>query len=324
MNKSPRAEEEFKKISEAYEVLSDEEKRQIYDQYGEAGLKAGMGGFPGGSPGDFSNPFDLFEQFFGGGMGSTGFGARGRSASRAVAGDDLRVDVDLTFLEAVFGTAKDIEINHLTECGTCHGSGVKPGTSPTTCSHCQGTGQVVTAMNTPLGVFQQVTTCPHCEGTGEIFTACERCGGDGRLQDRKKIQVQVPAGIDNGARLRVRGEGNAGVRGGPPGDLYVIANVKNHPKMRREGTTIYSEVEISYTDAILGTSVRVTTVDGEVELKIPSGTQPEMTLLMVKRGVPKLGSPNERGDHKVDPPLFLIHSDPNPPIGGLVHRSVST
>ena len=309
MNKSPGAEEQFKKISEAYEVLSDDEKRQIYDQYGEAGLKAGMGGFPGGAPGDFTNPFDLFEQFFGGGMGGAGFGGgRGRSASRAVAGDDLRVDVDLTFLEAVFGTAKDIEINHLTECTTCNGSGVKAGTSPTTCTHCQGTGQVISTMNTPLGVFQQVTTCPHCQGTGEIFAPCDRCGGDGRLPDRKKIQVQVPAGIDNGARLRVRGEGNAGLRGGPPGDLYVVANVKTHPKMRREGTTIYSEVEISYIDAILGTSVRVTTVDGEVELKIPSGTQPEMTLLMVKRGVPKLGSPKERGDHKVDPPPFIYNA----------------
>jgi len=299
VNKSPGAEEEFKKISEAYEVLSDDQKRQIYDQYGEAGLKSGMGGFSAAGPGDFTNPFDLFEQFFGGGMGATGFGGRARTASRAVAGDDLRVDVELSFLEAVFGCAKDIEINHLTECKTCSGSGVKAGTSSTKCSQCQGQGQVVSAMNTPLGVFQQVATCPRCQGTGETFASCEVCGGDGRLQDRKKIQVQVPAGIDNGSRLRVRGEGNAGIRGGPPGDLYVFTNVRSHPKMKRDGTTIYSDVEISYLDAILGTSVKVTTVDGDVELKIPGGTQPETTLLMSKRGVPKLGSSTERGNHKV-------------------------
>jgi len=297
VNKAPGAEEEFKKISEAYEVLSDDQKRQIYDQYGEAGLKSGMGGFSSG-PGDFTNPFDLFEQFFGGGMG-TGFGGRPRSASRAVAGDDLRVDVELSFLDAVFGCAKDIEINHLTECKTCNGSGVKAGTSATKCSQCGGQGQVVSAMNTPLGVFQQVATCPKCGGTGETFASCEVCGGDGRLQDRKKIQVQVPAGIDNGSRLRVRGEGNAGIRGGPPGDLYVFTNVRPHSKMKRDGTTIYSDVEISYIDAILGTTVKVTTVDGDVELKIPSGTQPETTLLMSKRGVPKLGSKSERGNHKV-------------------------
>lgn len=280
-------------------MLSDEQKRQIYDQYGEAGLKSGMGGFSSAGMGDFSNPFDLFEQFFGGGMGmGSGFGGR-RSASRAVAGDDLRIDVELGFREAVFGCAKDVEINHLTECTTCNGSGVKAGTSARKCNQCQGQGQVVSAMNTPLGVFQQVATCPKCQGTGETFASCDVCGGDGRLQDRKKIQVQVPAGIDNGSRLRVRGEGNAGIRGGPPGDLYVFTKVKPHPTMKRDGTTIHSDVEISYTDAILGTTVKVETVEGEVELKIPSGTQPETALLMAKRGVPKLGSKTERGNHKV-------------------------
>jgi len=298
VNKSPGAEDQFKKISEAYEVLSDDQKRQIYDTYGEAGLKSGMGGFSSAGAGDFTNPFDLFEQFFGGGMGAAGFGSRGRT-SRAVAGDDLRVDVELSFLDAVFGTAKDIEINHLTECKTCNGSGIKGGTTASTCSQCRGQGQVVSSMNTPLGVFQQVSTCPKCQGTGETYASCDKCGGDGRLQNRKTIQVQVPAGIDNGSRLRVRGEGNAGIRGGPPGDLYVFTKVKSHPKMKRDGLTILSDVEISYIEAILGTAVKVTTVDGDVDLKIPSGTQPETKLLMSKRGVPKLGSPSERGDHKV-------------------------
>eukprot|EP00210_Caulerpa_lentillifera_P007963 g7602.t1 len=261
-----------------------------------------MGGFSSAGAADFTNPFDLFEQFFGGGMsgmGGSGFGSRPGSTTRAVAGDDLRVDIELPFLDAVFGCARDIEINHLTECKTCNGSGIKAGTSATTCTQCGGQGQVVTAMKTPLGVFQQVTTCPACNGTGQIYEACDRCGGDGRHQDRKTIQVQVPAGIDNGSRLRVRGEGNAGLRGGPPGDLYVFARVKSHPELRREGTTIHSDVEISYVEAILGTTVKIVTVDGDVELKVPSGTQPETTLLMSKRGVPKLGRATERGDHKV-------------------------
>lgn len=261
-----------------------------------------MGGFSSAAGADFTNPFDLFEQFFGGGMGGMGgpgFGTRTGGASRAVAGDDLRVDIELPFLDAVFGCARDIEINHLTECTTCNGSGVKAGTTAKTCTNCGGSGQVVTAMRTPLGVFQQVTTCPACQGTGQIFDPCDRCGGDGRIQERKTIQVQVPAGIDNGSRLRVRGEGNAGLRGGPPGDLYVFARVKTHPQLRREGTTIHSDVEITYAQAILGTTVKIATVDGEVELKVPNGTQPETTLLMSKRGVPKLGRSSERGDHKV-------------------------
>eukprot|EP00803_Ostreobium_quekettii_P003289 evm.model.scf_2489.1 EVM.evm.TU.scf_2489.1 scf_2489:14843-21146(+) len=301
VNKEPGAEETFKKIGQAYEVLSDDQKKQIYDQYGEAGLKGGMGGYPGGVGMDFTNPFDLFDTFFGGGMGGGGFGGMGGmggTRSRAQPGDDLRVDVRLEFLEAVFGVAKEVEVGRLAECQSCSGSGVKSGTIAEGCKQCGGSGQVVTSMRTPLGAFQQVSTCPACEGTGQTFTPCQTCGGDGRVNESKKIQVQVPAGIDNNSRLRVRGEGNTGRRGGPPGDLYVFVSVKDHPKLRRDGTTVHSDVEVSYVDAILGTTVKVPTVDGTVDLKIPHGTQPDTTLLMAKRGVPRLGS-STRGDHKV-------------------------
>jgi len=304
VNREPGAEDMFKKIGEAYEVLSDDQKKAIYDRYGEAGLKGGMGGFGGsgmGGQGDFSNPFDLFESFFGGsagfGGGMGGFG--GRTRTRAVPGEDERFDLQLDFLDAVFGCAKELDVDRLASCGTCEGSGAKSGTTASTCPQCQGTGQYVQAVRTPLGAFQQVSTCPRCEGTGQIVTPCEKCGGDGRVRESKRIQLKVPAGVDTGSRLRVRGEGNSGRRGGESGDLYVFISVKTHPELRRDGTTIHSDVEISYVDAILGTQVKVPTVDGPVELKIPSGTQPGTTLLMAKRGVPRLGNVAQRGDHQV-------------------------
>eukprot|EP00882_Tetradesmus_deserticola_P020993 GHRQ01022687.1.p1 GENE.GHRQ01022687.1~~GHRQ01022687.1.p1 ORF type:complete len:212 (+),score=72.80 GHRQ01022687.1:209-844(+) len=176
---------------------------------------------------------------------------------------------------------------------------MKPGTKPSNCSMCQGTGQLIQAVRTPLGAFQQVTTCNRCEGAGQSFTPCDRCGGDGRERETKRIQLTVPAGIDNGARLRVKGEGNAGRRGAPPGDLIVFIRVKDHAELRRDGIDIHSDIDISYVDAILGSLVKVTTVDGPVELKIPPGTQPGTTLLMAKRGVPRLGANNVRGNHNV-------------------------
>lgn len=316
VNKEPNAEDKFKDISAAYEVLSDDEKRGMYDRFGEAGLKgggfapgAGAGGM--GGMGDFSNPFDIFETFFGGGMGGMGgmgggFGGMGgsaRSRSRPVAGDDQRYDLRLEFTEAVFGCSKEIEVSRLEDCSTCTGSGVKPGTNPTTCGTCKGAGQVVQAVRTPLGMFQQVGTCPTCGGTGEQFTPCGTCQGDGRVRGSKRISLRVPPGVDEGSRLRVRGEGDAGRRNGEAGDLYVFIYVKPHPELRREGVTIHSDVEISYVDAILGTTVKVTTLGNnelsQVDLKIPAGTQPGTTLVMSKRGVPKLGTANARGDHLV-------------------------
>eukprot|EP00798_Chlamydomonas_sp_ICE-L_P028051 gene28051-31153_t len=299
VNKEPGAEDRFKAIGEAYEVLSDENKKAIYDRYGEAGLKGASGGGGGGGQGvEFTNPFDLFESFFGQGVGFQGQ-SRGRTRTSAVQGEDERFDLQLDFLDAVFGCSKEIDVDRLASCGTCVGSGVKTGTTPSTCPQCQGSGQFVQVVRTPLGAFQQVSTCPRCEGSGQTFTPCDKCSGDGRIREAKRISLKVPAGVDGGSRLRVRGEGNSGRRGGESGDLYVYITVKDHPELRRESTTIHSDVEISYVDAILGSQVKVTTVDGPVELKIPAGTQPGTTLLMAKRGVPRLGNATVRGDHQV-------------------------
>lgn len=300
VNKDPSAEGKFKQISNAYEVLSDEQKRGVYDRYGEAGLKGmgGMGGPGAGGPGDFTNPFDLFETFFGGGMGGGG-GAGARSRSRPQQGEDERFDLSLSFLEAVFGCEKELETVRLEACDACTGSGVKAGTSPETCSACGGAGQVITTARTPLGNFQQVTTCQQCGGAGSIFQSCSACGGDGRVRRSKRISLRVPPGVDSGSRLRVRGEGNAGRRGGPPGDLYVFISVRPDPELVRDGININTSVDIPYTDAILGTSVKVNTVDGQVDLKVPSGVQPGTTLLMSKRGVPRLGNSQLRGDQLV-------------------------
>ncbi|XP_068334292.1 chaperone protein dnaJ A6, chloroplastic-like [Pyrus communis] len=296
VNKEPGAETKFKEISNAYEVLSDDEKRSLYDKYGEAGIKgAGMG------TGDFSNPFDLFESLFEGmgGMGGMGgTGGRG-SRSRAVDGQDEYYNLVLNFKEAVFGVEKEIEISRLESCGTCNGSGAKPGTKASRCSTCGGQGQVVQSARTPLGVFQQVMTCSSCGGTGETSIPCNTCSGDGRVRRTKRISLKVPAGVDSGSRLRVRNEGNAGRRGGSPGDLFVIIDVISDPILKRDDTNILYSCKVSYIDAILGTTIKVPTVDGMVDLKIPAGTQPNTTLVMAKKGVPLLNKSNMRGDQLV-------------------------
>ncbi|RAL49462.1 hypothetical protein DM860_012895 [Cuscuta australis] len=293
VNKESGAEQKFKEISNAYEVLSDDEKRSIYDRYGEAGLKgSGMG------TGDFSNPFDLFDSLFDslGGMG--GMGGRG-SRNRATEGEDQLHNLVLNFKEAVFGVEKEIEVSRLESCSTCDGSGAKPGTKSSKCNTCGGQGQVVSSTRTPLGVFQQVMTCSSCGGTGEISTPCNTCGGDGRVRKSKRISLKVPPGVDSGSRLRVRCEGNAGRRGGPPGDLFVAIEVLPDPVLKREDANILYTCKLSYVEAILGTTKKIPTVDGEVDLKIPAGTQPGTTLVMAKKGVPLLGKPNMRGDQLV-------------------------
>lgn len=248
---------------------------------------------------DFSNPFDIFESLFEG-MGGMGGMEGGRAArSQPVQGDDESCNLVLNFKEAVFGIEKELEITRRESCTTCNGSGAKPGTEPTKCSTCGGQGQVVSSARTPLGIFQQVMTCSTCNGTGESLTPCNACGGDGQVLRRKKISLKVPAGVDSGSRLRVRSEGNAGRRGGPPGDLYVFIDVLSDPVLKREGSNILYTCQVSYIDAILGTTVKVPTVDGEVDLKIPPGTQPDTTLVLSKKGVPYLGKPNMRGDQLV-------------------------
>lgn len=227
-----------------------------------------------------------------------GMGGRG-SRSRAVDGQDEYYNLVLNFMEAVFGVEREIEISRLESCGTCNGSGAKPGTTPSRCSTCGGQGQVVSSARTPLGVFQQVMTCSSCSGTGETSTPCNTCSGDGRVRRTKRISLKVPAGVDSGSRLRVRNEGNAGRRGGQPGDLFVIIEVIPDPILKRDDTNILYTCKVSYIDAILGTTIKVPTVDGMVDLKIPAGTQPNTTLVMAKKGVPLLNKSNMRGDQLV-------------------------
>lgn len=214
-------------------------------------------------------------------------------------GEDQACNLVLNFKEAIFGVEKEIEISRLESCSTCDGSGAKPGTKATTCGTCGGQGQVVSSTRTPLGVFQQVMTCSSCGGTGENSTPCNTCGGDGRVRKSKRISLKVPPGVDSGSRLRVRSEGNAGRRGGAPGDLFVIIEVLPDPVLKRDDTNILYTCKVSYIDAILGTTMKVPTVDGMVDLKIPQGTQPGTTLVMAKKGVPYLNKPNMRGDQLV-------------------------
>lgn len=303
VNKQPGATEKFKEISAAYEVLSDDKKRALYDQYGEAGVKSAVGGSAGPYT---SNPFDLFEAFFGANMGAFS-GAdqstfRTRKRSSVLKGEDIRYDLILEFSEAIFGAEKEIELSHLETCDVCMGSGSKVGSKMRICSTCGGRGQVMRTEQTPFGLFSQVSVCPTCVGEGEIISDyCRKCAGEGRIRVKKDIKVKIPPGVSKGSTLRVRGEGDAGPKGGPPGDLYVCLEVEEMPEIQRDGINLRSTMSISYIDAILGTVVKVKTVDGTAELQIPPGTQPGDVVVLAKRGVPKLNKPSIRGDH-----LFTI------------------
>ncbi|XP_060668609.1 uncharacterized protein LOC107408057 isoform X1 [Ziziphus jujuba] len=338
VNKQPGATEKFKEISAAYEVLSDDKKRAMYDQYGEAGVKSTVGGASsaytdpvvGISQGLCSlclaillavfhvdraswsfyhttlvfgtNPFDLFETFFGpsmggfAGMDQSGFGTRRRST--VTKGEDIRYDITLEFSEAIFGAEKEFELSHMETCEVCMGSGAKVGTKMRICSTCGGRGQVMRTEQTPFGLFSQVSVCPTCGGDGEVISeSCRKCSGEGRVRVKKNIKVKVPPGVTAGSILRVAGEGDAGPRGGPPGDLYVYLDVAEIAGIQRDGINLSSTVSISYLDAILGATVKVKTVEGTSELQIPPGTQPGDTLVLAKKGAPKLNKPSIRGDH---------------------------
>ena len=296
VNKDPGAEDKFKEIGKAYEALADPETRARYDQFGEAGI-GGAAGMP--DMGDMGGFGDLFETFFNGFGGQPSQG--GRSQRRGPQqGDDLRYDLNIDFKDAIFGQQREINIPHLETCEVCRGTGAKPGTGPTTCTTCGGSGQVRRATRTPFGNFTQVAECPTCNGAGQIIAdPCTSCGGNGVKQVRKKLRINIPAGVDSGTKLRVSGEGNVGLKGGPPGDLYVFIKVKSDPNLKREGINIYSEISVSYLQAILGDTVDIMTVDGKVNLKIPSGTQPNSTLSLENKGVPRLGNPVARGNHQV-------------------------
>lgn len=302
VNKEDGAEETFKEINRAYEVLSEPEMRSRYDRFGEAGVGSAAGAGAGFSDfGDMGGFADIFESFFSGfAGGGAGAGTSARRRSGPVRGEDLRLDLKLDFKEAVFGGDKEIPINHLEGCNTCDGSGAKPGTRPRACTTCGGSGQVRRAARTPFGSFTQVSVCPTCAGSGQVIEEkCETCHGSGQVQRTKRLKITIPAGVDNGTRLRVASEGDAGKRGGPPGDLYVYLFVNNDPTFQRDGIDILSEVDVSYLQAILGCRMEVETVDGKEELQVPAGTQPGTVLTLENRGVPRLGNPVSRGDHRI-------------------------
>jgi len=299
VNKEQGAEERFKEINRAYEILSEPEMKARYDRFGEAGVSSGAGA--GAGYADFGDMgfADIFESFFSGFAGGMGQ-QTGRRRGGPTRGDDLRLDLKLEFREAVFGGEKEIRIPHLENCNTCNGTGAKPGTRPRTCSTCSGSGQVRRATRTPFGSFTQVSVCPTCNGEGQVIEdKCETCGGAGRKQETKKLKITIPPGVDNGTRLRVSKEGDAGLRSGPPGDLYVYLFVEEDAEFQRDGINILSDLKISYLQAILGCRLQVNTVDGPVELKIPPGTQPNTVLTLENNGVPKLGNPVSRGDHLI-------------------------
>jgi molecular chaperone DnaJ len=293
VNKDPEAAERFKEINEAYQVLSDPRRRQAYDMFGRAGVagEAGEGGFGFATGfGGFGGFGDIFDAFFGGAAGPV-------RRAQPVAGSDLRYDLRISFEEAVLGTEKEIEFTALGRCPTCGGSGARPGTSPVTCPVCGGRGEVRTVRQTLLGQMMTATTCPRCRGEGRVVeTPCETCRGDGRVERRRTLRVAIPPGIDDGHQIRLSNEGEVGPRGGPPGSLYVAVRVAPHPVLRREGTELYAEVDVSIAQAALGTKVRVPTVEGEEEIEIRPGTQPGTEIRLRGRGVPHLRRPNQRGD----------------------------
>ncbi|WP_416675242.1 molecular chaperone DnaJ [Egbenema bharatensis] len=310
VNKDPGAEDRFKEISRAYEILSDPETRARFDRFGEAGVSSGAGaGYQDFDMGGFA---DIFESFFSGFSGVGQQTARRRAGP--VRGDDLRLDLKLDFREAIFGGEKKIRISHLETCTACTGTGAKPGTQPRVCSTCNGVGQVRRATRTPFGSFTQVSTCPTCNGNGQVIEdKCDVCGGSGQKQEAKELKIQIPAGVDNGTRLRVSGEGDAGQRGGPSGDLYVYLFVNEDTEFQRDGINILSEVKISYLQAILGDRIPVDTVDGPVEVTIAPGTQPNTVHTLENHGVPRLGNPASRGDHlvtiQIDIPTRVTHEE---------------
>ena len=279
----PAAATRFKELNEAYQVLSDPDRRQRYDLFGAAGVEAdvaaGFGGFA-----------DIFDAFFGAAAG----GAR---RGRPPTGSDLRYDLRITFEEAVLGTEKEIEFPILGRCETCGGSGAKPGTEATTCPQCNGRGEVRAVRQTMLGQMVNVTACPRCRGEGRIVESpCETCKGDGRTERRRTLRVSIPAGIDEGHQIRLSNEGEAGLRGGPPGSLYVAVHVAAHPSLRRDGTELVYEARIGLAQAALGTRIEVPTVEGHEQVEIRAGTQPGTEIRLRGKGVPHLRRPGSRGD----------------------------
>ena len=286
VNTDPDADARFKEINTAYQVLSDPQRRQQYDTFGHAGVGGngaeGFGGFEGFG--------DIFDAFFGG-------AAQGQRRTRRPAGADLRYDIELTFDEAIHGVEKEVTFTALDRCDTCDGSGAEEGSETTTCPQCDGSGEIRQVRSTLLGQMVNVTQCGRCHGTGRIVeTPCKVCHGEGRAEKKRTLRVKVPPGIDDGHQIRLTGEGEAGPSEGTPGNLYVVTHVQEHPVLKREGTELYEELELSITQAALGAEVPIVTPDGDEMLEIKPGTQPGTQIRRRGKGVPHLRRPTSRGD----------------------------
>lgn len=300
------AEAKFKEINEAYAILSDAEKRANYDRFGHAAFDGGAGGFSGFDGFGFGGLDDLFETFMG------GFGGRSKAKRNGPEkGNDLQYSMEITFHEAATGVAKDLNVNRMQACATCGGSGAKPGTNVENCKQCNGTGQIRYAQSTPFGQFVNVKTCDVCRGEGKIVVhPCEACNGKGRVAKSSKISINIPAGIDEGQTISLRGEGEPGMRGGSSGDLYVTIHIKPHPIFKREGYDVVCDVPISFTQAALGAEVEIPTLEGRLKYNVPEGTQPGTIFKLKGKGIKHLRS-NAHGDQyirvNVEVPNRLSH-----------------
>ncbi|MBS5047001.1 MAG: molecular chaperone DnaJ [Firmicutes bacterium] len=293
------AEEKFKEVNEANEVLSNPEKKAKYDQFGFAGVDpnygAGQGGYGGAGGFDFGDLGDIFGSFFGGGFG--GGGRRNPNAPQR--GESIRASLSVDFTEAAFGCEKSITIDRSEQCPTCKGKGCAPGTTPEVCTQCHGTGTVTQAQRTPFGMMQSQTVCPKCRGKGQIIhQPCPDCRGAGAVRKRRTIQVNIPAGIDNGQTISLRGQGHSGKNGGPAGDLLITVMVRPHEIFRRDGTAVFCEAPITFTQAVLGGTLEIPTIDGKVKYDIPEGTQTGTVFRLRGKGIPVLNG-RGRGDQYV-------------------------
>ena len=291
------AEEKFKEVNEAYEVLSDPDKKARYDQYGHAGVDPNFGagaGFDGSF--DFGDLGDIFGNFFGGGFGG---GGRRTNPNAPQRGESIRLSLTISFEEAAFGCEKEITVERMEQCGTCSGSGCAAGTTPEVCPDCHGTGQVQVRRQTPMGVFATSSPCGRCGGKGKIIhQPCPDCRGTGAVRKRKTIKASVPAGIDNGQTISSRGQGHAGKNGGPAGDLLITITVRPHELFRREGTSVLCEAPITFAQAVLGAELEIPTIDGKVKYDLPEGTQSGTTFRLKGKGIPSING-RGRGDQYV-------------------------
>ena len=291
------AEEKFKEVNEAYEVLSDPNKKARYDQYGHAGVDPNFGagaGFDGNF--DFGDLGDIFGSFFGGGFGG---GGRRSNPNAPQRGESIRLSLTISFEEAAFGCEKEVSVDRMEQCGTCGGNGCAAGTTPEICPDCHGTGQVQVRRQTPMGVFATSSPCGRCGGKGKIIhQPCSDCRGSGSVRKRKTIKASIPAGIDNGQTISIRGQGHAGKNGGPAGDLLITITVRPHELFRREGTSVLCEAPITFAQAVLGAELEIPTIDGKVKYDLPEGTQSGTTFRLKGKGIPSING-RGRGDQYV-------------------------